>query len=544
MAVTQQKLYIDNALMMAIINLVNAIVVAVCFSFMAPHWGMLCWLGIVFTFTLVGLRSWRLSRGVATPSTSSGNFLKKAEVSSLVLGAVWGMPNFYAGSVNQEVALFFLLVSSGMASGYTSMVSACPRMALRFVLGISVPSFFAAVFYLGSFGLAVAALIIVLNLSLAQQAIRSFKQLESLVASRNEAQTARAHLLDAVESIEDAFAIFGEDGDVLMANSRHRQWFANGFDVTAATNGKVVRMSEQTWAMCAVLPLEDGRIVCIHKDVSRLKVRESELIAARRESDDANAAKARFMSTMSHELRTPLNIINGFSKIMSSSSRVIVTASEMREYSDSILDAGEHLLTVINDIIEFSQVGSDRYMHDPAPEDIRDLLSKAISLSAKFQGITDLSGLDVSVSKNMGELVVDEAAFRRVLISLLSNAFKFGGPSSRIVVRAFVRDDGCPVVTIRDFGVGINQDELERVFEPFYQGELARSGQFSGTGLGLALARELMRLHGGRVELHSRPSVGTTASVLLPASAHIPLKEEPKQIESKAAPVRPIRAVA
>ncbi len=543
-AVTQQKVYLDNALMMAMINLVNGLVVIVSFMVLAPHWWLVGWFLTLLVFSALGIRTWKAASKRTAPQTTSGRFLAKAELSSLILGAVWGLPNFYAGQVGPEAALFYLLVSSGMASGYTSMVSSCPRMTTRFAIAISIPSFFAASVFVGDFGFAVASLIMVLNMSLAQQAVCSFRQLASLVESRTEAQTARAHLFDAVESIEDAFAIFDEEGELLMANSRHRSWFQDGLDISTIQNGRVQRMSRSKWAMSAVIPLDDGRTVAIHKDITRLKERETQLIAARREAEDANAAKARFMSTMSHELRTPLNIINGFSKIMSSSSNVIVSASEMRGYSDSILDAGEHLLSVIDDIIEFSNVGSDRYIHDPGAENVPEMLSKAVSLSARFQGITDLSGLDISISSTLGDLVVDEAAFRRVLISLLSNAFKFGGQPPRVVVRAFLRKDGCPVITIRDFGTGMRPHEVERAFEPFFQGENVRAGRLPGTGLGLSLARELMRLHGGRIELSSKPGVGTTASVLLPARAHIEKESAPEALETKAAPIRPVRAVA
>ena len=150
------------------------------------------------------------------------------------------------------------------------------------------------------------------------------------------------------------------------------------------------------------------------------------------------------------------------------------------------------------------------------------MLTKAVGLSAQFHGVTDLSGIDISVARNVGDIVVDEAAFRRVLMSIISNGIKFGGNPPRLVIRAFLREEEGVIITVRDFGPGIAADELERVFEPFYQGGESAGGEFSGTGLGLTLARELVKLHGGSMHLASRPGAGVTASVTLPASAHIP----------------------
>jgi len=273
--------------------------------------------------------------------------------------------------------------------------------------------------------------------------------------------------------------------------------------------------------MRSVVPVSDGRQVSIHTDVTALKTRERELIAARREAEEANAAKGRFLSTMSHELRTPLNIINGFSRLMKADSRQRLSPAEVADYAGSIHTAGEHLLTVINDIIEFSKVGAERYLHDPVEVDLRELLARSVSLSAGFQRLESLEGIDVSVSSQVGGLVVDEMAFRRILINLVTNAIKYGGDPVKISVRAFLNADGLPVITIRDFGRGLPEAELEKVFDPFYQCEESRGGEFTGTGLGLTLSRELARLHGGDVHLASRLGAGTTASVILPASAHI-----------------------
>ncbi|MEL6287059.1 MAG: HAMP domain-containing sensor histidine kinase, partial [Pseudomonadota bacterium] len=207
---------------------------------------------------------------------------------------------------------------------------------------------------------------------------------------------------------------------------------------------------------------------------------------------------------MSHELRTPLNIINGFSKLMTRRSNVPLDETTVREYGDCIHEAGEHLLKVINDIIEFSEAGSGATSYDPVPVDPKSLLASAVSLAVGFNRTGSLDGIRVSVSPALGELIVDEMAIRRVLISLVSNAIRFGGSPLAVTIRAHVRDDGCPVISVSDNGGGLSPDEIEQVFRPFFQCDRHRGGDFAGTGLGLTISRQLAHLHGGDIVMRSR----------------------------------------
>ncbi|MEM1106783.1 MAG: HAMP domain-containing sensor histidine kinase [Pseudomonadota bacterium] len=540
----QQEQLSQISLLSACVSFVNAVAIYTTYLLTGATLSAHLWFAVACLSVLMLLRRWMRDQGRSLPKKVSGRYMRIAEYSGWALGGFWGLAVYASNPESMVASLFVFVVVVSMATGFNALTASAPRVSLRF----AIPCFAVSSSYFivqgGVVGAMTGTLIFVLLFAMIIGGIQTRNQLVQNVKSVADAEAARKTLDDALEAINDAFAVFDAKGELLMANSRHRQWFPQDFSLDRAYSGKIVRMPDEAWAMTSKLSLEDGRTVCIHKDVTSLKQREAELISARQEAEDANAAKARFMSKMSHELRAPLNIINGFSKIMSSSSKVIVTATEMREYSDSMLDAGEHLLAVINDIIEFSQVGTDRYIHDPAPEDVGELLAKSISLSAKFQGVSDIADLDVSIADNLGELVVDEAAFRRVLISLLSNAFKFGGQPARVVVRAFLGGDGRPVISIRDFGFGIAENEIKRVFEPFYQGEKVRAAQFSGTGLGLPLARELMRLHGGTVEISSREGVGTTASLVLPASAHLPRRKGEGSEAENTLPRRHVREIA
>lgn len=527
-AITQQSMYLSNAAMISMVNFINASILVFTLIGQESPYLIFGWYAVITLFTFMGIQIWNRHRGRKTPTQTSGRFLAKAEISALLTGLLWGLPTLLFTTVGMVQTMFFLLVACGMVSGFVSMMSQMPRLAVRFVLGTSIPCFVGSLLSLGALGVGIATLVLVLVVALVLQSLRSFQQILQVLQARHEAQTARTNLVDAIEAIDDGFTIRDADGEVVMANSQFRKWQYE-IDTDEAVDGSVRRLSDGTWLLHSLQPIADGRSVSIHTDVTALKLREQQLIAARREAEEANAAKGRFMSTMSHELRTPLNIIIGFSKIMSSNSRIAVGEKDMREYANSIHDAGEHLLTVINDIIEFSRVGHDRYMHEPVPLDISEQMAQAISLSARFNRVQDISGLDISISPKLGEIILDEAAFRRILMNLIGNAMKFGGTPAKIAIRAFLDGDGRPVITIRDFGPGLAKDDLERVFEPFYQCEPDRGGEFSGTGLGLPLSRELARLHGGDVTLTSRRGAGTTATIVFPAKAHLPPRVQAPQ---------------
>ena len=222
---------------------------------------------------------------------------------------------------------------------------------------------------------------------------------------------------------------------------------------------------------------------------------------------------------MSHELRTPMNIILGFSKLMKGESKITLSPDDVREYADNIHASGTHLLKLINDIIDYSKVGLERMPVHSVELDTRALLSEAITLAAGFEGKASTDEFDVSVSAKLSILYADETAMKRILINLVTNAIRFNEPGKKIVIRAGVDPDGAPFIAVRDFGQGIPEGKLEKVFDAFYQADSHLDREHGGTGLGLTLCRHLARLMSGDVVLKSRIGVGTTAILTLPPSA-------------------------
>lgn len=536
----EQHMIITRQLMaMGLINMLASSLIA---AAMFPKFGLtksLLWMAPLFTSGLFQVWSWTKFRRSQTPDNISGGFLRKSEWVALFAGVCWGSSTLvFDGAADSTHLVFLHLVQAGMAAGVVSLITPLPRHAARFAIPCLLPVIPSALMHEGSYLIPVAALGLLFLGALVNSSVDSYKQLKMSIGKAWESREARNNLVDAIESTTDAFALYDDKGNLVLANERHQVLFGeDGMLIDEDTSNPGVETLKHSghWLMQSRHKTRLGGSVVVHTDVTALKTRERELVEARKEAEEADAAKSRFLSTMSHELRTPLNIILGFSRLMASDSQVKLTWDEVAEYADNINESGSHLLQLIDDIIDYSKVGLDKLLLSPSDVDVRAMLARSISLAASFEDIRDLSAVDVVVSGNVGLLRVDESICQRIIMNLLTNAMRFGGSDPRIVIRAGLNSEGCPFIAVRDFGNGIPDDELERVFEAFYQRENGLDRGFGGTGLGLTLCRHLARLHDGDVVLKSRLGVGTTAMFVLPKATHIPRTGEKEIQASKSA---------
>ena len=237
---------------------------------------------------------------------------------------------------------------------------------------------------------------------------------------------------------------------------------------------------------------------------------------SRREAEDASRAKSHFLATMSHELRTPLNAIIGFSDIMAAQVLGPVGNPKYLEYAADIRNSGQHLLAIINNVLDLSKVEAGRFeLHE---EDVH--LASVVAAGLKFvKQQASESGL--SVKSEIGSeltLYADERALKQIVINLLSNAVKFSRENGSVAVSAFLDDGGALVLNVTDDGIGIPEKDVKRVLEPFRQADEPLIRKRSGTGLGLTLVKSLVELHGGSVRLDSVFGSGTTVSLRFPAA--------------------------
>lgn len=262
---------------------------------------------------------------------------------------------------------------------------------------------------------------------------------------------------------------------------------------------------------------ENGRIRCLEgvlHDITEIKARETALNEARLRAETADRAKTEFLGNMSHELRTPLNAVIGFADVLSQQLFGPIPAA----YGDSIAaisQSGRHLLEIINDLLEMSRIESGERR---LVEQVFDPLA-AIADCCRLAEIQAQGGNVALTIEHAGTLPLingEERAFKQVLNNLLSNALKFTPAGGKIVVRAGNDASGL-FVTVSDTGRGIDPALLPQLGKPFQQGEHSHARRFGGIGLGLAISRRLMDMHGGRMEIDSAPGQGTRVTMLFPA---------------------------
>jgi len=260
---------------------------------------------------------------------------------------------------------------------------------------------------------------------------------------------------------------------------------------------------------------------------------EAALRAAAVESAMASRAKSEFLANMSHELRTPLNAIIGFGEMIEHLAPEKRSAGKPRQYAEYISHAGRHLLEVVNDILNISEIESGNFSLTLQPLDMRDVVGSAVLL-AQRRIEQKRQTLDVHVSDQLPNVLGDELRLKQILINLLSNASKFTGEGGRLCVAAQMDEPGIIAVAVADTGCGMTPDEIERALEPFAQIRSTYSRNEEGTGLGLTIAKALVLQHGGKLNIRSQPKVGTTVTFTLPAAT-----EESRKSGGVAARSRP-----
>jgi cell cycle sensor histidine kinase DivJ len=254
-------------------------------------------------------------------------------------------------------------------------------------------------------------------------------------------------------------------------------------------------------------------VIAALRDISARKAQENAIESAACESERASAARSRFIGTIGHELRTPLNAIIGFSEMLTNSSVRVGAASQV-EYAKLISDSSRHLLSVVNSMLDASKIDAghfelrrETFAPVPTIEHCVDLLA----LKAREAGID----LALRLAQDLPEIAADKRAVSQILINLISNAIKFTPRGGRVTIEAF-RDGSKLVLTVEDTGIGVEQNDLARLGEAFFQAQSCQDRRHEGSGLGLSIVKGLVKLHGGEVNIRSRTGEGTRVTVRLP----------------------------
>ena len=392
---------------------------------------------------------------------------------------------------------------------------------------------------------------------------------ESLAVARDQAEAAHTQFREAIESISEGFILFDRDDRVVMFNSQYRKLLGEfaGIDISdlvvvgrefsemiregylrgmfpdfpggvdawvewrleshRSPSGPIeLELRDGRWMRINERKTEDGGTVGVYSDITELKRRQKELAdmverlaEARDQAMEATQAKSRFLANMSHELRTPLNAIIGLTEMLLEDAGAAGQEAFL-EPLERIVRAGKHLLHLINEVLDLSKIEAGKVELYLERFDLRTMLH---DLAATAQPLAEEKGnsLTFKVPDDVGVMNSDQTRVRQVVLNLLSNACKFTENGEVVLEAAREREDNEDWVTIevRDSGIGMTAEQIDGLFEEFTQADSSTTRRFGGTGLGLAISRRLCRMMGGDILVESKPGVGSSFTMRLPAQA-------------------------
>jgi len=385
--------------------------------------------------------------------------------------------------------------------------------------------------------------------------------------AKAQAQAAEMRLRDGIESVSDAFVLFDRHGRLILSNEAFRDAF--GYEEEALRRGaqkqeleriaslsikaehpaaggragtREVELHDGRWLQLSERYTSDQGTVVTAADITVIKHQEAErqksadalramvdqlessretlsqlarkYEAAMTRAEAANQAKSEFLANMSHELRTPLNAINGFSEIMAGEMFGPLGDTRYKGYANDILKSGQHLLSLINDVLDMAKIEAGKLTLHYEPVSLKEVCDDAARL---MRGKALDANLSLTVkAADMPDVEADHRGLRQVMLNLISNAVKFTPEGGSIVVTVDPHGDDRARVAVTDNGIGIASEDLSRLARPFEQVEGQHSKTTQGTGLGLALTKALIEQHQGRMVIDSQAGQGTTVSFDIP----------------------------
>lgn len=371
---------------------------------------------------------------------------------------------------------------------------------------------------------------------------------------------AERRLWHSIQTIQDGFAVFDDDGLLVGANSAYFEVFEGLEEVCPGVHyTRILQlMTDEGLVDTGALAPADWRAMMIHRwnepepepvvlrfwndiyvklidrrghegdvvtlalDITATVRHEAELRAARSRAEAANRAKSTFLANMSHEIRTPMNGVVGMAELLSETA----LTEEQRLYADTIRNSGEALLVIINDILDYSKIEADRLTLHPEPFDLERCIHEVVLLlqqAAADKGLALLVDYDMFLP---GRFIGDPGRIRQVLTNLVGNAIKFTR-RGHVLIRVTPACEGNGIeLGTEDSGIGIAADKLDHIFGEFNQIDEGRNREFQGTGLGLAICRRLVRMMGGTMSVESEPGHGSVFTCRLPLEPAAPQDHE------------------
>lgn len=386
------------------------------------------------------------------------------------------------------------------------------------------------------------------SMTVMQDSIRAM--IEREVAERRSAQR---RFSDALEGVHEGMMLVDADGKIVRANSQIAEFFpivaphlVEGANFAAvfsevereiawATNtrtenavalpdqakpvplssGGEFRLTDGRWIHVSRSVAQDGGFFLFVSNFTEIKQREEAVIEAKKRAEAAYDAKTKFLANMSHELRTPLHSIIGFSEIISQETLGKFENPQYAEFASEILKSGQHLLEIINDVLDLAKSEDRDYVLSADEVDLPEILRMCAKIMEKQCASAELE-FTIAIPESRLCVRGEPQKLRQIFLNLLSNAIKFTQRGGKITFSAIALTDSLIRVDVADTGIGMRPEDVPLALSPFGQIDTKLDRAHQGTGLGLALSKKLIELHGGIIHIDTELGKGTTVSVILP----------------------------
>jgi PAS domain S-box-containing protein len=312
------------------------------------------------------------------------------------------------------------------------------------------------------------------------------------------APESQARVRDYLEGLKaEGVATLLNDGREIIGRTRQ-----GGLIPMFVTLGRISAHGEEAVKFCALL-----------RDLTQWKKVERELNAARQDAERSSALKSDFLAKISHEIRTPLNAIIGFAEVIMDERFGPVGNERYRDYLKDIHGSGQHVMSLVNDLLDLSKIEAGKMELTIAPVDANQVIADCVSLMQP-QASRERVIMRLSLAQNLPHILADARALKQIVLNLLSNAVKFNEPGGQVIVATTLTDTGHAVIRVRDTGIGMSDKDIELALEPFRQ--VATTRPTTGTGLGLPLTKALVEANSAYFEIKSRLKEGTLVEIVFP----------------------------